>query len=206
MPVDWDAEAEALYWLLLPELTAAAQLGGKAAVLELARQGIPAIGIDWAMANEDAAAWAAEYAYDLVRQLNDTTRDTLQAALEAWQRTPGMNRGQLERLILDGAEGIPDLQLPSGRIIPARQRAEWIAQTESTRSAAQGSLMAIRSTGIQHVEPDPHKMPSLHTGCRCAIEWRPDAEGTLRPFFFSVADERVCPRCGPLHGTDISLK
>lgn len=57
-----------------------------------------------------------------------------------------------------------------------RQRAELIAATEVTQAYAQGTLRGYRESGV--VEQ---------------VEWR------------TASDERVCPVCGPLHGTRTTL-
>lgn len=57
------------------------------------------------------------------------------------------------------------------------ERAEVIAQTEATRGFAQGALASYRTSGVVG-----------------AVEW------------YTVADDRVCPICGPLNGMTSDLQ
>ena len=134
-----------------------AQLGVTTAADSLTQIGVS---IDWAMAHTNAAEWANRYSYELVRGITDTTRARLQTAIDEWMRngdTLAQLRDELEPLF--GA-----------------QRAQLIAQTETTRAAAQGTLEGFRQSGVIH-----------------RIEWR------------TARDEFVCPICGPLHGTRVAL-
>jgi hypothetical protein len=206
LPLQWfvdDDESEALFWLLYPELLTAAQVGGTTALLELAAAGFPMLSIDWAKANTRAAAWAEQYAAQLVKQITETTREQLRLAVSAYQATPGMTRGQLEQLILNGPDGIKDLHLPSGRIIPATRRAEMIAVTETTRSVAEGEIANIEATGVEYTKPK-YELPA-HVFCRCWFTWRPRLDGVLAPIWNTRADEIAgrCPVCGPRHLQDV---
>lgn len=205
LPLTWfvdDEEAQALYWLLYPELLTAAQVGGTTALLELAASGFPMMAIDWAQSHATAEAWAAEYAGQLVRGITETSREQLRWAVAAYQGTPGMTRGQLEELILSGPDGIPDILRPDGSVfIPAQRRAAMTAVTEVTRSAAQGEIANIASLGVPYARPTAE--PPAHVNCRCFLTWRPREDGTLAPIWNTRADERVCYICGPLHRQDV---
>jgi hypothetical protein len=105
-------------------------------------------GMDWAIPNELAANWARDYTFDLVRGLNDTTREAtarelarLQTEIPAFFERP-MTRGDLEaRLIENGLFG------------PVR--AEMISVTEVTRAATEGQRAVadeLAKSGIIMVE------------------------------------------------------
>lgn len=200
LELDWDDEANELYWLLLPELTAAARIGGQAALLDLAKRGVPALGVDWTQVNESAAQWAEGYTLGLVRDLRDTTRQQLIDSLATFQRSPGMTREALERMILEGPEGISDLKTAK-RTIPAARRAEMIAVTETTRAYSAGEVEALRATGVPMVEPK--QMPPAHVNCRCALSPFPRTTGMMSWEWQTLNDSGVCPICGPLNGQDV---
>ena len=77
------------------------------------------ISFDPSVINTEALRWAREYTYDLVRGLNNTTRDQLREATSAFMQTPGLTIGDVESLI----------EPTFGPV-----RAEMIAVTETTRA------------------------------------------------------------------------
>jgi SPP1 gp7 family putative phage head morphogenesis protein len=109
---DWDAE-------LVKLLTKAAQDG-----ISLFADAIT-IGMDYTATNTDAAKWARQYTYDLIKGIDDTTREAVRSAISGFIETPGMTIGD----VMDA--------LPYGEI-----RAQMIATTEITRSYAQGNQLA----------------------------------------------------------------
>jgi SPP1 gp7 family putative phage head morphogenesis protein len=123
------------------------------------------LGFDWTLAHADAAQWASQYSYELVRRINTTSQKDLQRAVNDWFN---------ERTTL--ADLVKELQPTFGK-----RRAQAIAQTETTRAAAEGSV-----TGYEH------------SGVVQESEW------------VSVRDERVCPICGDsptgLHGKRAPLR
>jgi hypothetical protein len=103
------------------------------ALTEMLRGGVALFGsrakpaIDYTLTNKEAAQAAREYAYELVRGINDTTRDALRDAVNSFVETPGMTLGDLEdQVSVHFGEG----------------RAERIAITEVTRAYATGQQMA----------------------------------------------------------------
>jgi hypothetical protein len=77
---------------------------------------------DWALVNTGAVEWASHYGFDLVRGINETTRDGISRAVQAYYRD-GLNLGQLEDML---------------GVYYGPKRAERIAVTEVTRAAVQG--------------------------------------------------------------------
>jgi len=126
LPADfWDEEAKTLVQALSP-------FGEKVyldAAKELMKQ--TRIDVNWDVINRNASGWARTYTFELVKGLNDTTRDTtamelerLRAAIpEFFERQ--MTRGDLEQRLQE-----------NGLFGPVR--AEMIAVTEVTRAAARG--------------------------------------------------------------------
>lgn len=199
--MDWDAEEEALFELLLDELTTAAQFGGQAMAEKLGTFGGVRLGVDWALINTAGRDWAREYVGELVRQITQTTKEQIQTAVAAFHATPGMTRGDLERLIMDGPDGVPHLTLPSGRIIPAARRAEMIAVTEVTRSYSAGSVATMQALGVAQVAPT--QQPPAHVSCRCDISPFTREDGVISWRWLTLNDGLVCSICRPLHGKDV---
>lgn len=135
-------------------LTQAAALGvdeGQAAL------GNAGIGIDWHLVNKDALAWAQDYSYDLVSQVNDTTRTVLQEKVSRW---------------IESGEPLDALKESLSPWF-GEERASNIAQTETTRSFAEGNRTAWQASDVV-------------TG----RTWQ------------TANDELVCDICGPLDGTE----
>lgn len=82
-------------------------------------------GVDYTATQTRAAEAARKYAYDLVKGIDDTSRDAISKAIGSFVETPGMTIGD----IID--------QLPYNSA-----RAERIAVTETTRAYATGQRMA----------------------------------------------------------------
>lgn len=101
-------------------------------MLKAAKGGVSLFGtgkpiIDYTLTNKEAARWAREYVYDLVKGINDTTRDVLRDAVGAFVDTPGMTISDVMR------------QLPFDE-----ERAQRVAVTEITRAYAEGEMIAGR--------------------------------------------------------------
>lgn len=138
-------------------------------------------GFDWTLAHTDAAQWASQYSYELVRGINQTTANRLQVAVNDWFQ---------ERTTLPDL--VRELQPTFGR-----RRAQLIAQTETTRAAREGSVRGFEQSGVvQGVEwatvrdervcpvcgplngqradlrgmfAGGQAQPPAHPGCRCFV-------------------------------------
>lgn len=152
------ATSEPVREVLRRNLEQSASLGVSIALDTMENIGL---GFDWTLANTDAARWASQYSYELVRGINSTSQARLQVAVEDWFR---------ERTTLPDL--VKELQPTFGK-----RRARVIAQTETTRAAAQGSILGFEQSGVVD-----------------QAEW------------VTVKDERVCPTCGPLHGKRAPLR
>lgn len=110
-------------------LLESADLGVSVAVRQLEATGF---GFDWTLANTQARAWAAQYAGELISQIDATTRQAVQQATARW-----IGNGEpLEALIADLAPFF------------GRGRAELIAATEVTRAYQMGSERAWAAAGV----------------------------------------------------------
>lgn len=153
-----EATSQPVREILRKELEASSSLGVSVALDTLERIGL---GFDWTLANTDAAKWASQYSYELVRGINSTTQARLQVAVNDWFQ---------ERTTV--GDLIKELQPLFGK-----RRARAIAITETTRAAAQGSVIGFEKSGVVQ-----------------EAEW------------VTVRDERVCPICGGLHGKRAPLR
>ena len=93
------------------------------------------IGVDWNLINEQAAAWADNYAFDLISGINRTSRDAVSRAISGYFRE-GQTIGQL-------TDRLSNIYSPI--------RAEMIAVTEVTRASVQGELAIAKELEAQGV-------------------------------------------------------
>jgi len=92
----------------------------------------------------DAAAQkrAQVYKYDLIKDINDATRDQLGKIIGAW---------------IESDEGLPDLVERVRKLVPTkpslgtRDRATLIAQTETTRVYADTRLAGMKAAGLKQM-------------------------------------------------------
>ncbi len=139
-----------------------------------------------AVINEEAQRWVTGYTFGLIRDLTDTTREVVRAALADYITTPGMTTGQVEE-----------------RLVAAfgQARADNIAVTEITRASSEGTNIAKRelaqdgmdmervwhTLGDTKVDPDCDAVnglpesewvdrypdgPPAHPRCRCDVALR----------------------------------
>ncbi len=140
-------------------LAAGADLGVRVAVNGFAPLGIAA---NWRLVHAQARGWAEHYVYGLISGINATTLERVSTAVTAWVDSGAALDALIEALA------------PTFGPV----RAEMIAQTETTRAYAQGSLDAYRASGVVG-----------------KIEW------------LTSMDEIVekCEICAPLAGKQIDL-
>lgn len=108
---------------LIAQLIALLQDAARGGIALFGRQSL--LQIDWTLTNTRAAEWARNYTYELVRGINETTREALQAQISAFVETPGMTLGDLYA------------GLPFGQ-----ERAQQVAVTEVSRSYAAANQIA----------------------------------------------------------------
>jgi len=84
-----------------------------------------AIGVDYTLVNSGAVQWAQNYAFDLVKGIDATTREALQQSISAFANTPGMTIGDAMNM------------MPFDAV-----RAQMVATTEITRAYARANQLA----------------------------------------------------------------
>lgn len=112
--------------------------------------------IDWDLLAHEARSFARQYLYNLIRNIDDTTRQQVQDAIAKW---------------LESGAPLDELQKTLQQIFNDPARARLIAQTETTRAYAEGSLERYRRAEVQHVK------------------------------WMAANDSHVCPICKDLIGT-----
>ena len=100
------------------------------------------VGISWDLLSQNALTFAHNYSFDLIRRIDDTTRDSIRGAVEQ-QITEGFGQDQLRDLISQ------ILVPPGGEVTDAiRTRAGAIADTESDRAFNEGAFQRWRDAGV----------------------------------------------------------
>ncbi|KKN51395.1 hypothetical protein LCGC14_0622920 [marine sediment metagenome] len=98
-------------------------------------QNEPAIISSWTVQSPEAQAWVSNHGLDLATGLNETTVERLQQTLVIGQRD-GVGMPEITRRIKNNFKDM------------STWRARMIAQTETIRAYAQGSLQVYRDAGV----------------------------------------------------------
>jgi hypothetical protein len=146
----------------------------------------PAIGVDWAMANEQAVEWSRRYTFDLVRELRGFTE-------RGWDKITQQQRELIEQLQTSISEFYEDPENLRGlreKLIRyfGPSRAENIATTEVTRAAAMGDSEVLRQAGVGA----PVYHPPAHPRCRGSMGLERLPNGEWVSVWLTREDERVC--------------
>ncbi len=140
LPIDWNAEEQALRAAIGPLI---ADIVGDA--LENARRHWRALGVrtSWEVWDRAAADMARRYRFDLIKDLNESTRRQLGRAVAEW---------------IESEDAFPALVKKVRRILPARKppgtvrdRAQLIATTEVTRIYADSRLAGMQAAGLRRM-------------------------------------------------------
>jgi len=107
----------------------AAAAGVNIALDQLDRIGV---GFDYTLVNTRAQEWAKRYSGELITNINDTTKQAVQQAVERWYG----NGEPLQALVDDLASTFD------------RKRARLIAVTETTNAAARGTYAGFKESGV----------------------------------------------------------
>ena len=135
----------------------AADAGVTIAADQLATMGV---GFDYTMVHTAARDWARAYSAELIKGVNDTTKAAVRESVARWYD----NGEHLDALTKDLAPTF------------GNTRARMIAQTETTKAAARGTLASYEASGVV-----------------TAMVW------------LTAADEKRCGYCKDLDGKTVSL-
>lgn len=165
-------------------LAESTDLGVQLAVRQLEQAGI---GFNWRMVHGTARQWAATYSYELIRQLDQTSLAVVQQAVTRW---------------VESGEALPALRTA---LTPTfgEARAKLIAQTESTRAYAEGTLQGYRSAGYGQRRPEV--IIPVHPGCRCNYAMEALEDGSAYYIFQTARDQYVCKICSPYNERRVGL-
>lgn len=170
-PAALDEVDAALAGALTPVVTRMLEQAALSGVAQ-AQMELGGIVVDWGLVNRDALTWARDYAGELVRGLNATTRDVLRQEIAAW------------------IESGEPLDVLARRLAPmfGELRGRVIAETEVTRAFAEGQHQAFQRAGVErwtwHTANDERvcdvcqprdgvtypmdaERPPAHVRCRC---------------------------------------
>lgn len=139
------------------------------------------IGMDYTLTNDRAVQAASEYALDLVKNINQVSKDSITRAITSFIDTPGMTIGDIMSRIPFGAE-----------------RAERIAVTEVTRAYATGQRMA--GEDLQKEFPGVKVVKEWFTNeddktCELCFPLNGKVVPVDEPFGDGVDDPPVHPQC-----------
>lgn len=127
----WEEELALLLVLLIPAL----ERWGQQAISAVVTQTLTPVGLGLgAEVNARAAAWAGDYALDLAKGLNRTTRELAKAKIKNWFAAGGTDMLALEKELAG--------------IIAPKWRARMIAQTEVTRAYSEALHEIGKEYGI----------------------------------------------------------
>jgi SPP1 gp7 family putative phage head morphogenesis protein len=107
------------------------------------------ITVDWSLLATEARDFAQRYVYDLIRGLDETTRRDVQRIVAQW---------------IESGAGLDELKAALREVFSDKARAALIAQTESTRAYAEGSLERYRRADVQLI-----KWNTVRSGDVCVI-------------------------------------
>lgn len=180
-PQEWESIASRYQGILSGRLERIFLLGAVALALQI-RSRTPSmafeVGVD---IQQRARAWATQYSADLAHDLNRTSRNRVQAAINAY-RTGDIDRDVLTNIINNDVYNA--------------DRARLIAVTEITRANSEGEEQALEAAGMragmtpvwitsrddrtcpicQPLEGRRYgdgwtALPPIHPGCRCYVDW-----------------------------------
>lgn len=136
-----------------------------------------ALEIDWTLLAREARDYARQYVYDLIRNVDATTRQQVQQAVTQW---------------IESGQSLDELKKSLQAIFNDPARARLIAQTETTRAFAAGSQERYRRADVKFV-----KWYSVRDGSVCPI--CKDLVGTTAPIDegFKTAKGTVFPPAHP---------
>jgi hypothetical protein len=167
----WVIEQKRLLDTLTPQIEALAVFG----VSKVREQLEPSVAltIDWDIANQNAATWAAQHAGDLSVTLTDVTKKRVRKQVSEW---------------IESGAGLEDLVSRVNTVVDNPARARQIAITESTNAFANSNALGWVASGYQ---PAGVK-PAYHVNCRCYLQPAVLADGTKVMVNFTARDELVC--------------
>lgn len=141
------------------------------------------VGINWDLANQQAADWARAHAEERSQLISQTTRDRIARAQGKLEDVYGEVATWIEQ-----PEAMPDLIGRINKIVGDPARAEAIAVTEATATFADANTSAWAAAGYVPVVVKP----DYHVNCRCYTQPYKLPDGTKVIVSYTARDELVC--------------
>ena len=140
------------------------------------------VGFDIAIVSEEAIAWAESYNYNLVTGLTDTTRKLVSRSVSTYASTPGMTRGDLERLLAPAfgearASAIAVTEVTRAYSEATNQNQEWLEAEGVTMrrvwETLRDDIVCPICGPLNGLPEEDWKMafptgPPAHPNCRCS--------------------------------------
>jgi len=153
------------------------------------------ITFDAAVISEEALGWARQYNYELVTGLTDTTRKLVSQSVATFVETPGMTRGDLEKLLAPAfgenrasmigvtevtraySEATNQHQRLIRDEVGLEMRRRWDTLRDELTCAVCGPLNGMPEENWAAEFPNG---PPAHVNCRCSTSLTMDDAETLR--------------------------
>jgi hypothetical protein len=138
------------------------------------------VGVDWSIVNKNAADWARNYTFDLVRGITENTRAALQAKLPAYFEQ-GQTIGQLRNSLQDlfgpvraGTIAVTEISRAAvqGETAIQRELEKYGLRTESVFQTSSDDAVCPLCSPLNGKVVREHQFPPLHPRCRCWINSR----------------------------------
>lgn len=125
-----------------------------------------AVEVDWDLLAHEARDFAQQYLFNLIRNIDDTTRKAVQDTVAKW---------------IESGQPLDNLKDALKQVFSDEARAALIAQTESTRAYAEGSKERYRRADIKSVNWNTVKDNAVCPACQALLDSNPHELGTVSP-------------------------
>lgn len=155
---------------------------GAATTSALQRAGALGVELSIDALNREASRWASTYSYNLVRGINETTRQAISSAVQMYAQTPGMSVDDVARLLQPTFGEARSRMIATTEITRAYSQAAQITQDELQRQglATQQRWITWRDDRVCPICAPLHNRldwqaefaygPPAHVSCRCWLE------------------------------------
>lgn len=116
--------------------------------------GTPRIGVSWDVLLKEAEAWADQFAAQQMSYITQTNRDVLRQTIGDWTQSGGTLPDLAKEIQgkLDPSLAPPGVSAEKLKWMTSRERANLIAQTESTSAFTEGSFLRWAGAGVNEFE------------------------------------------------------
>jgi hypothetical protein len=138
--------------------------------------------VNWGMIDQRAADWAKKYSYELVKDINDTSRDRLQTLVsdffEKGQAIEDLNNALVEEYGAYRAGLISITEVTRASVEGEKDIVDEIEKDSSlemvpTFNTENDDIVCDDCGPLNQQEVEDDDFPPLHPGCRCWLNWEP---------------------------------